>query len=50
VAEAKNEQELDIRTNDITTDSQASLFDIISSRYIKTAYRRLIDDEVVEQK
>jgi len=50
VAEAKDEHELDIRTNDITTDSKASLFDIISSRYIKSAYRRLIDDEVVEQK
>ena len=50
IAEVKNEHELDIRTNDITTDSHASLFDLISSRYIKSAYRRLIDEEVIEQK
>ena len=48
--DATNEHDFDIGTNDINTDSKASIFELISTRYFKSAYRKLLDEEPIEQK
>lgn len=43
-AEAGKEEKFDIGTNDINTDSGESIFELISNRYIKSGYPKLLDE------
>ena len=51
VAEASSmNKEYDVVTNEISKENGPSLFDLISSRYLKSGYPKLLEEDVAEKK
>jgi hypothetical protein len=50
VGTAPASTEYEIETNDISKEDGPSLFDLISSRYIKSGYPKLLEEEIPEKK
>jgi hypothetical protein len=50
VGDAKKAKEYDIDTNEISNEDGPSIFELISSRYIKSGYPKLLEEEPAEKK
>jgi|GEM_PF-760787 len=48
-AQASAEEKYDIGQNDINTNSNESIFEMISNRYIKSGYPKLLEEEAVKK-